>query len=150
MLKNNLSNIKLIDFEFVAISCEEFDLANTFNECILDNSHPTYPFIKNYFENCLTLAEVKGMITLYLGLKYDNVLEDKSVSKEDYIESQMDTFLWNFFRCTILINVYWGIWSIGVIKEKNINEEIFNFGFADCRMDLNDFIMNHPEFSKLI
>jgi len=45
----------LIDFEYTAFGPEEYDLANIFNEMIVDNNHAYYPFVKCYFENCLTL-----------------------------------------------------------------------------------------------
>jgi len=44
-LKANLVEIKLIDFEYAAFGPEEYDLANIFNELILDNNHAYYPYI---------------------------------------------------------------------------------------------------------
>lgn len=47
-MKDNLADIRLIDYEYTAFGPQEWDLANTFNEIVVDNNHPYYPFIKNY------------------------------------------------------------------------------------------------------
>lgn len=57
-MKHDLSEVKIIDFEYAAFGPEEYDLANIFNEMIVDNNHPYYPFIRGYFENCLTFEEI--------------------------------------------------------------------------------------------
>lgn len=57
-----MTEIKLIDFEYAAFGPEEYDLANIFNEMIMDNNYSYYPFVKAYFRNCLTMYEVKTMI----------------------------------------------------------------------------------------
>ena len=62
LLKKNMTEIKLIDFEYAAFGPEEYDLANIFGEMILDNNYAYYPFITGYFENCQTLDEVKSML----------------------------------------------------------------------------------------
>ncbi len=70
LLKKNMVEIKLIDFEYAAFGPEEYDLANIFNELILDNNYAYYPYIRAYFENCASIDEVKWMIREYLALKY--------------------------------------------------------------------------------
>lgn len=90
LMRDCLTEIKLIDYEYTAFGPQEWDLANTFNEIIIDNNHPFYPFIRNYPENAMTIEEVKEMVSHYLGLKYENVILDKSQTKESYIEAHLD------------------------------------------------------------
>jgi len=124
-----MAEIKLIDFEYAAFGPEEYDLANIFNEMIIDNNFAYYPFIRGYYENCLSIEEVKAMMRQYLLLKYE-YLNITTETKESYLEAHMDFHLRNFFRCALLNNLYWGVWAVLLIKEKNINDDVFNFGYV--------------------
>mgnify|MGYP000882136346 CR=1 FL=1 len=109
--------IKLIDFEYAAFGPEEYDLANIFNELILDNNYAYYPYIRAYFENCASIDEVKCMIREYLTLKYK--------SDETLIENNFELHMKNFFKCVLLNNLYWSFWAVLQIKDKDINGECF-------------------------
>lgn len=133
LLWENLKEVKLIDFEYTAFGPEEFDLANIFNEMIIDNNHQNYPFIKAYFDNFLSIEEVKSMIKQFLTLKHSNDLSK--------VDQNLDTHLWNFFKCALLNNLHWGIWAVLMIKEKDINNEVFNFGYVNIWMDIFEFTL---------
>lgn len=89
------------------------------------------------------------MLKQFLTLKYD-YLQIKSESLEEYLNNHTEQHLKNFFRCALLNNLYWGIWAVLLIKEKDINNDVFNFGYVSTRMDLYEYTVNHPEFSKYL
>lgn len=112
---------------------------------MIDNAFPYYPFIMFYPENQLSEEEYVKYSTHYLSLMHEYIY-DGELSKEQYIEEELPLFLENLYCSMILNGFYWGIWSIVLIDDKDINEKIFNFAFAKYRIELtqtllkNDFI----------
>ena len=139
----DLTETKLIDFEYTAFSCESWDLANHFNEIMFDNCYAVSPYVKLYTENCPALQEVQDACKFYLSLK-------KADFPDLDIETELDGFVRNVVRCMILNNIYWGVWGVLMIKPEEINDDIFNFGFTQGRLELNRFLQDHDEFKKYL
>lgn len=131
--KHDLTKCTLIDFEYIALSCQEWDLANHFNEMIWDNCHDESPWVKIYKNNFPSISEIRDAVSFYLGLKYEHKLEDQekdTVSKEEYVTEHIQQTLTNLFKCMILNNIYWGVWGILMLKDEDVNKDVFNFGFG--------------------
>ena len=83
---NDLTEFIFIDFEYTSWNPRAMDIANYFNETMLDNAHPVGSGIKCYLQNFINQAEQDKMMTLYLDQYYSHYLETKEgVSKSEYI-----------------------------------------------------------------
>jgi hypothetical protein len=115
---------------------------------MIDNSYPYFPFIRLYKSNCPTKAEFEDHSKFYLGLCYEN--SDQSTTKEKYIEDKLPQFIENLFCSMILDGFYWGVWGILMINEIKINDEIFNFGFVQSRIELSNHLLSLDFFKEVI
>lgn len=61
-----MTQIKLIDFEYVSYGPQEYDIANIINEMVIDNDHAFYPNFKLYYENFPSGKEIEDMMRYYL------------------------------------------------------------------------------------
>jgi len=80
----NAENIILIDYEYTGWAPRAMDLANYFNETMLDNDYPLKNGIGYYLNNFINDYEQDIVITTYLDTYYDKYFKgDKSrISKE--------------------------------------------------------------------
>lgn len=88
----------------------------------------------------MTEEEYKKYSSMYLKLYYAHKYIGE-LSEDEYVTQELPLFLENLYCSMILNNYYWGIWSILMINEKEINNKIFNFGYAKMRIELADFLM---------
>jgi thiamine kinase-like enzyme len=72
----DLTQIIFIDFEYTAWNPRAMDLANYFNETMLDNAHPVGNGIKHYLENTMNEREVRMLLEEYLGRYYDKYYDE--------------------------------------------------------------------------
>lgn len=142
-IRRNATDLKLIDYEYSSLGNREFDLANTFCELMMDNDYPYFPYVGLYPENCLEEDEFEAYSRYYLELYYTNYYQG-DMSKEEYINSEIKQFLENLYTSMILDGFYWGVWSILMIKEDEINNKIFNFAFALKRIELTKILESKP------
>lgn len=99
------------------------------------------------------MDEFKSAVRQYLTLKYERVVSEETKESQDlesYIVAHEETFLTNLFRCMILNNIYWGVWGICMIKEEDANKDIFNYAFANGRIEVNQFLRAHPEIKAYL
>ena len=89
MLKGDITECKLIDFEYLSFGNREWDIANSFNEMMVENDHPSFPWIKLYLENIPSDVEMDIFISHFLKLTYQNKLTaeiKETVDEQTYIE----------------------------------------------------------------
>lgn len=56
-------------------------------------------------------------------------------SQEDFITQNIDEFTTQVWNCALLNNLFWGVWSISLLKPESYAEEgIFNYDFAMSRI----------------
>lgn len=79
-------NIMIIDFEYTGWAPRAMDLANYFNETMLDNAYPMKNGIKLYLNNFINDAEQELVTRTYLDCYYDKYfLGEKNTPKSDWI-----------------------------------------------------------------
>lgn len=148
-MRDNATELAIIDYEYTSLGPKEFDLANTFCELMEDNAYPYFPFIKLYFENCLSMKEFEKYSKYYLGMLYEHrQISDKT--KEQYIEDELHQFIENLFCCMVINGYYWSVWSILMIEESKINDKIFNFSLARLRIQITHHLLSLDFFKEVI
>ena len=81
-----MTDVIFIDFEYTAWNPRAMDIANYFNETMLDNAHPVGSGIKFYLQNFINKQEQDNLIQIYLDQYYSHYFSGKdSVSKSDFI-----------------------------------------------------------------
>ncbi len=135
---NDLTEVIFIDFEYTSWNPRAMDIANYFNETMLDNAHPVGSGIKCYLQNFINQAEQDKMMTLYLDQYYSHYLEVKGgVSKSEYIEKNLAKLRVEVNKCLVLNNYFWGVWALRILKEEKLGDSsVFNFDFAQARVDM--------------
>lgn len=63
---SDLTHTIFIDFEYTSWNPRAMDIANYFNEVMLDNAHPLGNGIKDYVENCMSESEQVLLVKEYL------------------------------------------------------------------------------------
>ena len=103
------------------------DLANYFNETMLDNAHPVSKGIKYYLKNFIKDHEQETMLKLYLAHYYRHYYKNESEDKNDsnekkYIETELPKFIDETRRCLLLNNYFWGVWALKMLKYDKLGD----------------------------
>lgn len=110
----------LIDYEYAGWNPMAMDLANWINETMLDNSYPEKNGIAWYTQNIMDTDEVRMMIETYLGSYYEKYMKTEIKqqydSQKDFIVQNLDEFTAQVWNCCLLNNLFWGVWSISLLK----------------------------------
>ena len=135
---DDLTHVIFIDFEYTAWNPRAMDLANYFNETMLDNAHPLGTGIKWYLQNFINLEEQDKLMHIYLDQFYTRYsdLRDK-VEKSVFIEGEMPKLRAEVNKCLQLNNYFWAVWSMRILKEEKLGDaNVFNFDFALARVEM--------------
>lgn len=133
---HDLTQTIFIDFEYTSWNPRAMDLANYFNEVMLDNAHPLGNGIKDYVENCMTDSEQTLLVSEYLTqywAKYHKQQEGET--QEQFLEREAPKLLKEARACMLLNNYFWAIWAMHILKEERLGDPtVFNFGFVESRI----------------
>ena len=72
----DVTDVIFIDFEYAYWNPRAMDLANYFNETMLDNAHPVSKGIKYYLKNFIRDHEQEFMLKKYLQHYYQHYLKE--------------------------------------------------------------------------
>ena len=101
-LKDNL-NLMMVDFEYTGWQPRAMDIANYFNETMLDNAYNYKNGITYYTENIMDKEELADFEQTYL--------------KAAGIDVAIEQFHKEVVQCAIFNNFFWGVWPIMMIPE---------------------------------
>lgn len=114
------------------------DLANYFNETMLDNAHPLGNGIKCYIQNFINEREQEFLIRCYLQQyfkKYYTCLT--KISEKAFIEEQLPIIRAEVHKCLLLNNYFWGVWSLKMLKPEKLGDvNVWNFDYFKARVDM--------------
>jgi len=112
------------------------DLANYFNETMLDNAHPLENGIKLYLNNFISESEQEFVIKEYLG-HYFKHYRPTDGDEAEFITKELPKIRDEVHKCLLLNNYFWAIWSLRMLKEEKLGDpKVFNFDFAQARIDM--------------
>ena len=82
------------------------------------------------------------MLRHYLSHFYQNYYKSKSTeTEEQYLAREVPLLKQEVYRCLLLNNYFWGIWSLTILKKENIgNPNVFNFDFASARIAMYNHV----------
>ena len=129
----------LIDFEYTFWNPRAMDLANYFNETMLDNAYPLGNGIKCYLQNFITDKEQEFLMRRYLSEYYDKFFKGNKdeVSRESLVEKELPKLTEEVRRCLLLNNYFWAVWALRMLKKDKLEDDkVFNFDFAEARIKM--------------
>lgn len=121
------------------------DLANYFNETMLDNAYPIDKGIKYYLQNFIKDSEQEFMIKKYLEHYYENYIktseEKTEENKQRYVDREYPKFQEECNKCLLLNNYFWAVWSLKMLKDEKMGDpNVFNFEFAKSRVHMYNHV----------
>jgi choline/ethanolamine kinase len=136
----NATRVIFIDFEYTGWNPRAMDLANYFNETMLDNAYPLENGIKVYLENFISDREQEQVITRYLSHYHKHYYTGKD-DLEAYVKREMPKVIDEVCKCLLLNNYFWAIWSLRMLKEEKLGDpNVFNFDFAQGRVEMYNHV----------
>ena len=142
-----MTEIHIIDFEYISFSHPGFDIANSINEIVIDNNHPFSPWAKLYLDNFPTDEEINAFISHYLKLIFKSKAEEfKGLDEFEFIENELINFRKEVFKLMRFGNYYWGCWAVLMLEEGKLNEDVFHIPYIRLRLELDEFYVS--QFSQ--
>jgi thiamine kinase-like enzyme len=97
---DDLTHVIFIDFEYTSWNPRAMDIANYFNETMLDNAHPVGTGIKWYLQNFINKEEQDKLMRIYLNQYFTTYSDQKEkVEKNVFIEESMPKLRSEVNRC---------------------------------------------------
>jgi len=150
-LKDN-DRYLFIDCEYNDYNYRGFDIANLFNETMLDYSHPIEPFYAVNDEQYPPSAELEDFAKYYTFFSMfpdqsdnedtESYLKDSSLI-DDYVRAmgktpefmkEIDELLQEIEVCKLLSHYYWVIWSVIFSKKAEIKFDYISYGLDRLKL----------------
>jgi len=147
------SSFLLIDCEYNDYNYRGFDIANLFNEAMLDYSYPAHPFYAIREEQSPPVDELEDFAKYYMFYKTfpekcddaiftEKALLDSSLLDEYVRENgktsgflkEVSQLLYEVEVCKMLSHYYWVIWSVIFSKKAEIQFDYVSYGLDRLRL----------------
>lgn len=134
----DLCHTIFIDFEYTSWNPRAMDIANYFNETMLDNAHPLGNGIKCYIQNFINEREQEFLIRCYLQQYFRKYYTNLTkVSEESFIENELPIIRAEVHKCLLLNNYFWGVWSMKMLKPEKLGDtNVWNFDYFKARVEM--------------
>jgi len=171
LLLNKTNKLVLIDYEYSAYNYRGYDIANLFNESIINYGYEQYPYYTIEEKNYPSSYDIVDFIKYYLffykfgdeqGVDEILFLNDESSMKK-FIEDRYDMKEFNLeveriFEevrvCAMLSHYYWILWSVIVSKNPEINFDYIHY--AHSRLKIYEklkqeyYYSDYPKIEQLL
>ena len=140
MKLDNNRELILIDYEYSGWGPIAMDLAAYFNETMLDNSY-TVGRGGVYLDNCMTIQELKAMVSAYLATYFEQFMNPKVRARydscSDFIEKELSNMCAQVFEQARMHNFLTILWSFAMMPVDECSKtDGFLFDFALARMQM--------------
>ena len=147
LLLNKTNRLVLIDYEYSAYNYRGYDIANLFNESIMNYSCEQYPYYIIEEKNYPTDYDIVDFIKYYLFFfkfgkdnSIDEILilnDESSMKKHIEIHDNLKSFnlevekIFDEVRvCAMLSHYYWILWSVIMSKNPEINFDYVHYAYS--------------------
>ena len=148
-MRKDATKLVIIDYEYTSFGNREYDLAHIFNELCMDYTYPCFPFMKTYKENSLSKEEYEAYSKYYLELYHQNIYNG-DLSETDYVAQELPNFLESLYCSMILKGINSSAWSILMLTESQLNEEILNYACITLKLQMNEYFLEHDFIKEAV
>jgi len=134
----------IIDYEYSGYNFRGYDLANIFNETIINYNHNEHPYYMVEPKKYPGKKELLDFVKYYLFFsKFDSNYDKKKIMEDDnyfdtYVKEnynygefyeEVDALIQEVKVCAMLSHYYWVIWSIVMCKNPTINFDYISYAY---------------------
>ena len=143
LVLDKTQKIVLIDYEYSSYNYRGYDIANFFNESIIDYNNPNYPYYTIDTTKYPSDYDLIDFVKYYLFFfkfsekQYDEILalndDDyfKQVIKDNYNLDEFNLEIERLFEevrvCAMLSHYYWVLWSVVMSKNPDIQFDYLHY-----------------------
>jgi hypothetical protein len=82
------------------------------------------------------------MMSIYLSHYFRHYHPSRdSLTEEAYLRDNLPILRSEVYRCLLLNNYFWAIWSMRILKEEKLGDPtLFNFDFAEARVQMQKHV----------
>jgi len=145
LLLHKNQEIKLIDYEYSSYNYRGYDIANFFNESMMDYSNPEYPYYtldESKYPNSDDLIDFIKYYLFFVKFRENNLDETLALNDDYYFKQiivensnleEFDGEVDEIFRevkiCAMLSHYYWTLWSVVMSKNPEIQLDYLHYAY---------------------
>ncbi len=105
-MNGSITDLLLIDFEYLQFGHISWDIANTIQEMVIDNNHPKWPHVRAYTDNFPRESEIRERCEDYLKI------HKESDDSEWSLEEEVPILQKAVYRSMVLQNIDGILWAL--------------------------------------
>ena len=171
LLLNKTNRLVLIDYEYSAYNYRGYDIANLFNESIINYSYEQYPYYNIEEKNYPTDYDIVDFIKYYLfffkfgedkSINEILILKDESLMKK-HIEAhdnlknfnlEVEKIFDEVKVCAMLSHYYWILWAVIMSKNSDINFDYIHYAYSRYKiyqkLKQNYYYSEYPKMEQML